>query len=89
MAGGRQHRGPGGLWWKYLEAAGFANIRSRVHGTLEESDRVMRGTFFIGVYPGLTGEMIEFILGRFKEFFDRESARTRHPRGNVSRRLAA
>ncbi len=53
-----------------LRQPAYANIRHRVHGTLEESDRIMRDTFFIGVYPGLTEEMVEFILGRFKEFFD-------------------
>ena len=53
-----------------LRQPAYKNIRHRVHGTLEESDRVMRDTFFIGVYPGLTDEMMEFILKRFKEFFD-------------------
>lgn len=72
-----------------LRQPAFANIRSRVHGTLEESDRVMRDTFFIGVYPGLTAEMIEFILGRFKEFFDRESARSGGRQENASKRLVA
>jgi CDP-6-deoxy-D-xylo-4-hexulose-3-dehydrase len=57
-----------------LRQPAYANIRHRVHGTLEESDRIMRDTFFIGVYPGLTGEMTEFILARFKEFFDRRTA---------------
>ncbi|MCH7511045.1 MAG: lipopolysaccharide biosynthesis protein RfbH [Chloroflexi bacterium] len=52
-----------------LRQPAYKNIRHRVHGTLEESDRVMRDTFFIGVYPGLTDEMAEFILTRFKEFF--------------------
>ena len=52
-----------------LRQPAYKNIRHRVHGTLEESDRVMRDTFFIGVYPGLTDEMAAFILTRFKEFF--------------------
>lgn len=72
-----------------LRQPAYAKIEHRVHGTLEESDRIMRDTFFIGVYPGLTGEMIEFILGRFKEFFDRESVRTGGSQGSVPRRLAA
>ncbi len=59
-----------------LRQPAYADIRHRVHGTLEESDRVMRDTFFLGVYPGLTGEMIEFILARFREFFDRKTARS-------------
>lgn len=33
----------------------------RVAGTLENTDRVMRDTFWIGVYPGLTDEMIDYM----------------------------
>lgn len=56
-----------------LRQPAYANIRHRVHGTLEESDRIMRDTFFVGVYPGLTEEMVEFILDRFNAFFDAKS----------------
>ena len=41
----------------------------RVQGNLQQSDVVMRDTFFIGVYPGLTDEMLDFVLDRFSEFF--------------------
>ena len=41
----------------------------RVQGNLQQSDVVMRDTFFIGVYPGLTDEMLDFVLDRFREFF--------------------
>jgi CDP-6-deoxy-D-xylo-4-hexulose-3-dehydrase len=52
-----------------LKQPAYKNIVARIHGTLHESDRIMRDTFFIGVYPGLNSEMIEYVLGRFKEFF--------------------
>ena len=52
-----------------LRQPGYKDIRARVYGTLEETDRIMRDTFFIGVYPGLTDEMIDFVLGVFREFF--------------------
>lgn len=29
----------------------------------------MRDTFFVGVYPGLTTEMLEFVIDRFHAFF--------------------
>jgi CDP-4-dehydro-6-deoxyglucose reductase, E1 len=48
---------------------GFLNIEKRVHGSLEASDTVMRDTFFIGVYPGLTNEMIDYVLETFAAFF--------------------
>ncbi len=50
---------------------GTASVRFVREPSAEESDRIMRDTLFIGVYPGLTDEMMEFIdLNRFKEFFD-------------------
>jgi len=59
-----------------LRQPGYQHIQARVHGELSESDRIMRDTFFIGVYPGLTDEMIDFVLTVFKTFFDRVSAGT-------------
>jgi hypothetical protein len=29
----------------------------------------MENTFFIGVYPGLTPEMIDYVTGSFDDFF--------------------
>ena len=33
----------------------------RVAGTLENTDRIMRDTFWIGVYPGMTDAMIDYM----------------------------
>lgn len=33
----------------------------RTVGTLENTDRIMRDTFWVGVYPGMTDEMIDFM----------------------------
>ena len=30
--------------------------------------KLMTNTFWIGVYPGLTNEMIDYILSKFEEF---------------------
>jgi len=40
-----------------------------VHGDLSQSDIVMRDTLFIGVYPGLTQPMIDYMLESFENFF--------------------
>jgi CDP-6-deoxy-D-xylo-4-hexulose-3-dehydrase len=40
----------------------YKNIPFRVVGDLKNSDRVMNQAFWIGVYPGLTPEMIEYML---------------------------
>lgn len=33
----------------------------RIVGTLENTDRIMRDTFWVGVYPGMTDEMIDYM----------------------------
>jgi len=55
-----------------LKQPGYNHIQGRVYGTLENSDRIMRDTFFIGVYPGLTDDMIEFVIEVVKSFFTKE-----------------
>jgi len=52
-----------------LRQPAFKNIEHRLVGRLENSDLVMSHAFFIGVYPGITEEMIEYVLGKFEEFF--------------------
>ena len=53
-----------------LRHPGYRSIRHRVAGELANTDRVLNGTFFVGVYPGLTEEMI----GYMADVFDRFSA---------------
>jgi CDP-6-deoxy-D-xylo-4-hexulose-3-dehydrase len=40
----------------------------RVHGDLVNSDRIMHQTFWIGVYPGLGAEQINYVLETIHEF---------------------
>lgn len=47
----------------------YDGVNYRVIGDLSNSDAAMNGTFWIGVYPGLTPEMIEYVLETFKAFF--------------------
>jgi CDP-6-deoxy-D-xylo-4-hexulose-3-dehydrase len=37
-------------------------------GRLENSDIVMNNTFWIGVYPGITNEMLVYIVNCFEDF---------------------
>lgn len=41
----------------------------RVSGELTNTDRVMHDTFWIGVYPGLTREMLDFAIDKIEAFF--------------------
>ena len=39
----------------------------RVVGNLANTDRIMKDTFWIGVYPGMTDEMIDYMVAMIKE----------------------
>jgi CDP-6-deoxy-D-xylo-4-hexulose-3-dehydrase len=52
-----------------LRQPGFLNIERRVHGSLEASDRIMRDTLFVGVYPGLGEAQIGYMLEQITAFF--------------------
>ncbi len=45
-----------------LKQPAFQNIERRVVGSLENTDIVMNDTFWVGVWPGLTREMLDFVI---------------------------
>lgn len=47
----------------------FKHIKYRINGDLRFSDYALENTFWIGVFPGITDEMIIHILNTFKDFF--------------------
>ncbi|HGF7511298.1 lipopolysaccharide biosynthesis protein RfbH [Vibrio cholerae] len=47
----------------------FEHVNYRVVGELTNTDLIMNNTFWIGVYPGLTQEHLDFVIGKFEEFF--------------------
>ena len=46
----------------------FSNSKFRVHGDLSNANHITKNTFWIGVWPGLTHEMLDFIITEIKEF---------------------
>lgn len=44
-----------------LRQPAYKDIQYRVVGELQNTDRIMNHTFWIGVYPGLTQEMLKYI----------------------------
>jgi CDP-4-dehydro-6-deoxyglucose reductase, E1 len=48
----------------------FENISYRVVGNLENTDLIMNNTFWIGVFPGLTQEMLRYIVEEFENFIN-------------------
>jgi CDP-6-deoxy-D-xylo-4-hexulose-3-dehydrase len=41
----------------------------RVSGPLANTDKIMNDTFWIGVYPGLTEEMLDYVAGKIEAYF--------------------
>lgn len=53
-----------------LRQPGYRDIPRRVIGNLENADRIMRRSFWLGVYPGLTKPMLEYVAENILEFID-------------------
>lgn len=47
----------------------FQNVKYRVSGDLTNTDIVMNDTFWVGVYPGLTREQLDYIAAKIETFF--------------------
>lgn len=47
----------------------YIDIPHLVAGELRNSEQVLRGSFFVGVYPGLDRVRIEYMLDMFERFF--------------------
>jgi len=54
-----------------LNHPAYNNIRFRQVGMLTNTNAVMERAFWIGVYPGITKQMMKYVLGRFDEFMSR------------------
>jgi len=52
-----------------LKQPAFMDTPRRVVGNLRNSDVVMNDTFWIGVWPGLSEKMLEYVVQVFYEFF--------------------
>ncbi len=46
----------------------FTGVNYRTYGDLMNTDYIMNDTFWVGVYPGMTEEIIRYILYCFEEF---------------------
>jgi CDP-6-deoxy-D-xylo-4-hexulose-3-dehydrase len=54
-----------------LKQPAYRNVDFRVVGNLENTDIVMMRTFWVGVYPGLTNKMLDYVANSIKEFMIR------------------
>ena len=51
-----------------LRQPAYKDIPHRVVGRLENTDRVMNDTFWVGVFPGITEQMLDYMLETFGDF---------------------
>ena len=68
-----------------LHQPAYRGIRHRVVGPLDNTDFVMNNVFWIGVYPGITDEMLDYVLDTFQD----AAKPVPHQTINVSGRLYA
>ena len=54
-----------------MKQPAYRNVDFRVVGNLQNTDIVMMRTFWVGVYPGLTNEMLDFVAHSITEFMSR------------------
>lgn len=57
-----------------LKQPAYKNIKYKVFGSLENTDLVMNNLFWIGVYPGLTDEMLKYMVNIIEEFIEKNSS---------------
>ena len=48
----------------------FLNTPRRIVGSLENSDQVMEQVFWIGVWPGITRQMLDFVIGEIHSILE-------------------
>ena len=51
-----------------LKHPAYLKIKHRVVGNLKNTDKIMNDGFWIGVYPGITKPMTDYMLAKFDEF---------------------
>ncbi|MGA2418068.1 MAG: lipopolysaccharide biosynthesis protein RfbH [Candidatus Staskawiczbacteria bacterium] len=52
-----------------LKQPAYQNVKYRLYGSLKNTDLVMNNLFWIGVYPGITKEKLDYIVKIFNRFF--------------------
>jgi len=51
-----------------LRQPAYQGINHRIVGGLENTDRIMNNTFFLGTYPGIGGEQINYTMSVIRKF---------------------
>jgi CDP-6-deoxy-D-xylo-4-hexulose-3-dehydrase len=54
-----------------LKQPAYRNVEHRVVGDLKNTNLIMTNTFWLGVYPGLTREMLEYVVSVIHDFAEK------------------
>jgi CDP-4-dehydro-6-deoxyglucose reductase, E1 len=46
----------------------FNDVTYRIHGELKNTDKIMNDTFLVGVYPGITDDMMQYVIETIRSF---------------------
>ncbi|MDX1417210.1 MAG: lipopolysaccharide biosynthesis protein RfbH [Candidatus Promineifilaceae bacterium] len=52
-----------------LRQPGYKQVKYRAATDLSVSDRIMRASFFIGVFPGMDQQKLDYMIAQFEHFF--------------------
>ncbi|MBP1995594.1 lipopolysaccharide biosynthesis protein RfbH [Paenibacillus eucommiae] len=55
-----------------LHQPAYEGMDCRIAGSLEQTDRIMHNTFWVGIYPGLSEEMLDYMAEVFYQVFERK-----------------
>ena len=55
-----------------LKQPAYQDINYRIFGSLENTDIVMSNLFWIGVYPGITKDKLNYVVKAFNKFIEKE-----------------
>jgi CDP-6-deoxy-D-xylo-4-hexulose-3-dehydrase len=56
-----------------LKQPAYRNVEHRVVGDLKNTNLIMTNTFWLGVYPGLTREMLDYVVSVVHDFVEKNS----------------
>jgi CDP-6-deoxy-D-xylo-4-hexulose-3-dehydrase len=54
-----------------LRHPAYKNVKCRVAEKLTNSDRILRDSFFLGIYPGMSEEKMAYMIEKMKEFINK------------------
>lgn len=65
-----------------IKQPAYKNIKYRIANKLTNSDKILEDTFFLGIYPGISTEMMEYMCQKVREFMNDILKNGKHSKKN-------